>query len=143
MQFFYNDKMPLRILDEGQFWKRQENEHTVVIRQLAPDLERSFMEALAAWELAFAQTEEVFTRYMETIIRSGNKIAPEILSQIKELVTFSLQQSQQFIQFLTQMLTESVPVKKSKVLQTVLHHMIRESEYFTGIVQALLSKNIL
>jgi len=36
MQFYYGHQMPLRILDEAEFWKRQEEEHTIVIRELVP-----------------------------------------------------------------------------------------------------------
>jgi hypothetical protein len=36
MQFYYGQQMPLRILDEAEFWKHQEEEHTVVIRELTP-----------------------------------------------------------------------------------------------------------
>lgn len=39
MQFYYDDKMPLHILDEGEFWKHQEAEHTQVITALTPNLE--------------------------------------------------------------------------------------------------------
>lgn len=34
MQFYYGNQMPLRVLDECEFWKHQEEEHTVVIREL-------------------------------------------------------------------------------------------------------------
>lgn len=143
MQFFYDDKLPLRILDEGQFWKRQESEHTVVIRELAPDLEKPFVEALAIWEQAFNQTENLFIRLIETVTRSGKRVAPEVLKQIHDLVAFSLQQSQQFVLLLNQILTESEAIKKNKTAQVVIKHIIRESEYFIGIVGALLSKQLL
>jgi hypothetical protein len=32
MQFYYGDRNLLRVLDEIEFWKRQEAGHTVVIR---------------------------------------------------------------------------------------------------------------
>lgn len=40
MQFYYGQHMPLRILDEAEFWKHQEEEHTVVIRELVTGLEK-------------------------------------------------------------------------------------------------------
>jgi hypothetical protein len=46
MQFYYGQQMPLRILDEAEFWKHQEEEHTVVIRELVAGLESSYIEAL-------------------------------------------------------------------------------------------------
>ena len=143
MQFFYDDKMPLRILDEGKFWKHQEREHTVVIRQLVPNLEKPFVDALAAWEQALLETEDTFTRFIETVVRSGKHISREVLGQVRELVTFALHQSEQFVGLLDQLLTGSEPVKASRVVQTVVHHIRRESEYFMGIVNALLSKNLL
>ena len=39
MRFYYGDKTPLRVLDEIEFWKQQESEHTVVILQIVDDLE--------------------------------------------------------------------------------------------------------
>jgi hypothetical protein len=59
MQFYYDDKMPLRILDEGEFWKHQESEHTDVIRALVKDLEPQFVTALQAWEQALANTSNI------------------------------------------------------------------------------------
>jgi len=143
MQFFYDDKMPLRILDEGQFWKTQEREHTIVIRQLVPNLEKPFVDALAAWEQAFLETEDTFTRFIETVVRSGKNVCRDVLCQVSELVQFALHQSEQFVKLLDQLLTESAPVKGSPVVQAVIHHIRRESEYFMGIVNALLSKNLL
>jgi len=46
MQFYYGNQMPLRVLDEAEFWKHQEEEHTVVIRELVKDLEQKYVEAL-------------------------------------------------------------------------------------------------
>jgi len=41
MQFCYGDKNHIRILEEAEFWKRQEAEHTVVIRKLYRTWKRS------------------------------------------------------------------------------------------------------
>ena len=143
MQFYYDEKMPLRILDEGEFWKQQESEHTVVIRELVKDLESEYVEALKSWEQAFAQTEAVFGRYIETVVRSGRKIRSRVLKQIKELVTFSVHQSQQFILLLNHLGAESTALRDNPTAIVVLNHIRRESEYFIGISEALLSKNIL
>jgi len=50
MQFYYGDMMPLRILDEGEFWKLQEAEHTAVIRAFVPNLEQHDVDAMESWE---------------------------------------------------------------------------------------------
>ncbi|USG67265.1 DUF2935 domain-containing protein [Brevibacillus ruminantium] len=143
MQFYYDDKMPLRILDEGVFWKQQENEHTVVLREIAPNLEAPFVEALKAWEQAFAQTHGMFVRYVEAVVRSGNQVSDDLVRQIKELVTFSMQQSEQFIQLLNQMGESSAPYRNNPFATTVLNHIRRESDYFIGITKALFSKGII
>ncbi len=135
--------MPLRILDEGQFWKHQEAEHTQVIRALAPNLEAPFVAALEKWELAFQQTEALFVRYIEAVARSGATPSSAVMGQIRELVLFSANQSVEFIAFLDQLAAESVPIKTNMVAKTVLHHIRRESEYFVGITQAMLTEKVI
>jgi len=141
LQFYYDEKMPLRVLDEGEFWKLQESEHTVVIRELVPNLEAPFVDALQQWEQAFSQTQGLFVRYIETVVRSGLHVSEQILQQILELVQYALNQSEQFIQFLNQLAAESQPIKTNPTAITVLNHIRRESEYFIGIAQTVLSKN--
>lgn len=46
MQYYYGNQMPLRVLDEAEFWKHQEEEHTIVIRELVRNLEQKYVEAL-------------------------------------------------------------------------------------------------
>ncbi len=97
MQFYYGEKMPLRILDEGEFWKQQEAEHTVVIRELVPNLEPKFVEALQAWEQALSRTQAVFVQYIEAAVRGGQYMQPQFYEQVLALVQYALQESQQFI----------------------------------------------
>jgi len=139
MQFYYGEQMPLRILDEGEFWKLQEAEHTDVIRALVPNLEQPFVEALQAWEQALSQTQATFVRYIELVGRSGYKVSSDVYKQIMDLVSFSLRQSEQFIALLNQLGTQSAALKSDPTAITVLNHIRRESEYFIGIAQALLS----
>ena len=73
MRYFYGDKTPLRILDEIELWKRQESEHTIVIRQIVPNLERDFEEKLKNWELNLSKTAAAAVRYIEEVIKmQGN-----------------------------------------------------------------------
>lgn len=69
MQFYYGEKMPLRILDEAEFWKQQEAEHTVVIKELVKNLESRYVEALNEWEKALTDTHQLVVRWIETKIR--------------------------------------------------------------------------
>ncbi|MCM3767146.1 DUF2935 domain-containing protein [Neobacillus niacini] len=141
MQFYYGNQMPLRILDEAEFWKHQEEEHTVVIRELVKGLEQEFVDALKKWEAALAETHQQVVRYIETVIRSGAQVTQELYQHVMQLVTFCLQQSDQFIQLCRQIKTESAAVSANATAKVVLDHIIRESEYFTGIAQTLLYNN--
>jgi hypothetical protein len=140
MQFYYGDKMPLRILDEGEFWKLQETEHTDVIQALVPNLEPQFVQALKSWEQAFSRTQATFVQYIETVVRSGQHINPQFYTQVMQLVQFATNQSQQFIILLNQLGTESQALKQNPIAIVVLNHIRRESEYFIGISQAFLFK---
>jgi len=57
MQFCYGDKNHIRILEEAEFWKRQEAEHTVVIRKIVQDLEEKFTEKLDEYQKILSATE--------------------------------------------------------------------------------------
>jgi hypothetical protein len=138
MQFYYGDKMPLRILDEGEFWKHQEAEHTEVIRALVPKLEPQFVQALQAWEQALSQTQAVFVRYIETVVRSTQPLPPNFYADVLQLVQFALQQSLEFIALLDKMAKESQALNQNPTALVVLNHIRRESEYFIGISQTLL-----
>jgi hypothetical protein len=141
MQFYYGDQMPLRILDEGEFWKHQEAEHTEVIRALVPNLEPRFVQALMTWEQAFSQTQAEFVRDIETVVRSaGRPLNPAFYTHVMELVQFAMKQSEQFILLLNQLGTESQALKHNQTAIVVLNHIRRESEYFIGITKALLNQ---
>ncbi len=140
MQFYYGEKMPLRVLDEVEFWKLQEAEHTVVIRELAGNLEPQFVSALQEWEQAFSQTNAAARRFIETEIRSKGHLRPEQHREIMLLVDCALSQSYQFVQFLNFLAAESDVIKNNPTAITVLNHIRRESEYFIGIAQAVLRK---
>lgn len=138
MQFYYGDKMPLRILDEGEFWKHQEAEHTQVIRALVPNLEPQFVSALQAWEQELSRTQATFVQYIETLIRTGQHQNRAFYARVLQLVQFALQQSLQFIALLNRLGTESAAIRANATAIVVLNHIRRESEYFIGISQALL-----
>lgn len=138
MQFYYGHQLPLRILDEAEFWKHQEEEHTVVIRELVQGLEQKYVHALKEWEKALSQTHHEVIRFIETVIRSGQYIPIQLYQHVLQLVLFCLQQSLDFIKLCEQIKTRSEAVSKNRTAIVVLDHIIRESEYFVGIAQALL-----
>ncbi|RAK19151.1 protein of unknown function (DUF2935) [Anoxybacillus vitaminiphilus] len=138
MQFYYGEQMPLRMLDEAEFWKHQEEEHTVVIRELVAGLEEPFVEALKKWEEVLSATHQQVVRYIESLIRSSYYIPAQLYQQVLQLISYCLQQSLDFIKLCQQIKTESEAVSKNPTAKVVLNHIIRESEYFVGIAQTLL-----
>ncbi len=138
MQFYYGGQMPLRILDEAEFWKHQEQEHTVVIRELVDNLEEEYVNALMEWEKALGETHKQVIRFIETVVRSNYQISNDLYQQVMQLVSFSLQQSLEFIKICQLIKTESAVVSANPTAKVVIDHIIRESEYFVGIAQALL-----
>jgi hypothetical protein len=138
VQFFYGEHMPLRILDEGEFWKHQEAEHTTVIQALVPNLEPQFVEALKMWEQALSRTQATFVQYIEAAVRMGPRIPPQFHAQVMQLVQFAVEQSHQFIGLLNRLGTESHALMHNQTAIAVLNHIRRESEYFIGVSQAYL-----
>jgi len=138
MQFYYGHQMPLRVLDEAEFWKQQEEEHTVVIRELVSNLEQKYVEALKEWESEFAKTHQRVVRYIETVNRSNGQVSQKLRQDTLQLVDFCLNQSEEFIEFCRTLMKESEPISTNPTAKVVLNHIIVESEYFIGVAQTIL-----
>ncbi|MGG0793199.1 DUF2935 domain-containing protein [Brevibacillus laterosporus] len=138
MQYYYGNQMPLRVLDEAEFWKHQEEEHTVVIRELVRNLEQKYVEALKEWEKAFAQAHHQVIRYIETVNRSQGQVSQALFQDIMQLTSFCLHQSEQFINFCRTIMEESKPISTNSTAKVVINHIIVESEYFIGVAQTIL-----
>ncbi|MGI6575290.1 MAG: DUF2935 domain-containing protein [bacterium] len=69
-------------MDEAEFWKQQEAEYTVVIRQIVSDLEPELVRQLKQFELAFQQTKGLAVRCMEALNRAGSCLHPNLRQQI-------------------------------------------------------------
>ncbi|QKY70445.1 DUF2935 domain-containing protein [Lentibacillus sp. CBA3610] len=142
MQFYYGSQMPLRVLDEAEFWKQQEAEHTVVMRELVTNLEQEYVDALNRWESELDASHQHVKRFMESVIRSKNNITATLQQQVLELVSFCLQESEAFIQFCRQVKDDSSAVSGNQTAKVVIDHIIDESEYFIGIAQTILYEKI-
>ncbi|MFB9974620.1 DUF2935 domain-containing protein [Allobacillus sp. SKP2-8] len=138
MQYYYGNQMPLRVLDEAEFWKHQEEEHTVVIRELVGNLEQQYVNALKEWELEFKNTHHRVIRFIETVNRSNGQVSQALYHDTMQLLSFCLQQSQQFINFCHTIMEESQPISTNPTAKVVLNHIIVESEYFIGVAQTIL-----
>ncbi|HLR67752.1 DUF2935 domain-containing protein [Virgibacillus alimentarius] len=142
MQFYYGSQMPLRILDETEFWKEQEAEHTIVMRELMTDLEKHYIDGLNRWEEVLESTHQQVRRFITSLKRSNYHISPPLYQQVMELVTFCLQESVAFTQFCRQIKTESQAAKGNHTAKVVIDHIIDESEYFMGIAQTILYEKL-
>lgn len=138
MQYYYGDKMFLRVLDEAEFWKQQESEHTVVIRQVVPGLEEEYVQQLLDWEQALSQTHATAVKYIEAVIRSGSHVSPQLQQEIMQFINFCLCQSQEFVRFLNLIASTSRAIRGNPIATTVIDHIRRESEYFIGIAMVAL-----
>lgn len=139
MQFCYGDMNHVRILEEAEFWKRQEAEHTVVIREIVPDLEQEFVNQLIDYQRILSATEATILQYIERLNRTCFKITPEVEEKVTGIIDVTVKQSQTFIDFLNNMMKNSVAVKSSLTAPIVIAHIIRESEYYIGIAKAYLT----
>ncbi len=138
MQYYFWDKNPLRLLDEAEFWKRQEKEHTDVIRNTTPDLEPKYIKQLGEFNLAFTQMEGKAVQLIETTVRSKDIISPSLKKDISMFIDASIAQSQQFVDLLDSMLANSKAVQANQFSQILIDHIRRESEYFIGIAQTIM-----
>jgi len=138
VQFYYGSQMPLRVLDECEFWKLQESEHAVVIPEAVPHLEERYVDDLKQWEMALSHTHQRVIRFMETAIRSGGTFSPALYHDLMQLVQHCLQESQQFIQFCHMLIQQSAAISTSMTAVTIMKHIIRESQYFIGIAQTII-----
>ena len=139
----YGHLLPLRTLEEIRFWKEQEKEHTLIIRTLVPDLEPSYVKLLEEWEAAFANSERVANQLIKQLLPATQPPAPYIMRSIDQLVQTAKHQSKEFIKQLYIILEQSAAVRAVPFAQTFILHIIRESEYFLGVLETLSQPGIL
>ena len=78
-------------------------------------------------------------KYVESVTRSRGMISRELKIQMINLIKRCIEQSESFIELLEEMLNNSHAVQSDKISQTIIYHQIRESKYFIGIDQLILS----
>jgi|GEM_PF-141367 len=139
MRFNYGEMNSLRALEEAEFWKHQEGEHTQVIQEVVMDLEDEYVDKLIEYKGIFDATEARLIQYIETIINLKNSITPEMEQEIMQMINLTIMQSQVFIDFLGKLIKESTAVSNNPIANVVIHHIRRESEYYIGIVKAFLA----
>ena len=138
MQFYYGSQMPLRVLDEAEFWKKQESEHTVLARKLVNNLEQEYVDGLRRWKDVLDTTHEHAKRYIESAVRSDNQLAPHLYDQLLDLVSFCAQESVAFIQYCKEIRDQSKAIVDNHTAKVVIAYIIKESEGFTSSAQNIL-----
>lgn len=141
MRFIYGDNNAMRALDEVEFWKHQEGEHTDVIQEISPDLEEEYISKLNEYKEIFNSTEARITQYIETLVNYNGALTSEIIQYIMQLIDISTRQSQVFVNFIGDMLKNSEAIKNNPMAVVVANHIRRESEYFIGLITAFLSED--
>lgn len=134
----YGPFLPVRILEEIRFWKEQEAEHTEVIQAIIPGLEEGFVKLLNEWKDVFTSTYEAADQLLQYGITSKEAACdPELIRETEKLLDASFRQSAEFIRQLYYILDQSKAAKSVPLAKTVLLHIIRESEYFLGVLETL------
>jgi len=139
MQFYYGEQNVLRALDEAEFWKHQEAEHTDLIPVVTPGLEPEYLAKLEKLGIEMRDLHSEIVKYIESSVRGGRMLGREIYAQILNLLTVCVDQSNDFVGLLNELLYSSRAVKEAAAAQGVIHHMIRESQYYIGIGQLILT----
>lgn len=138
MLFVYGPYLPVRILEEIRFWKEQETEHTDVIKAIVPGLEPNFVKLLDEWKQVFASTQQAADQLLQFGVSSKEAACdPWLIKETERLLEASFRQSQEFIRQLYIILDLSAAAKSVPLAKTVLLHIIRESEYFLGVLETL------
>ncbi|MCM3341493.1 DUF2935 domain-containing protein [Paenibacillus sp. MER TA 81-3] len=137
MLHVYGPLMPIRLLEEIVFWKRQEKEHTEVIRAIVPQLEEVYVQLLLEWEQVFAKTEATAAAWLDSVVNHPHAMDASLQHQLELLLKASVYQSEQFLQQLEQVKRHSHAVQSIPLAPIVIDHIASESQYFLNVVQEL------
>ncbi|MBN3524797.1 Fe-Mn family superoxide dismutase [Paenibacillus apiarius] len=137
MLHVYGPLMPVRLLEEIVFWKKQEEEHTEVIRAIVPQLEDVYVQLLLEWEQVFAKTAATAAAWLDSVLNHPHAPDAANQQQLDLLLKASVYQSEQFLQQLGQIKQHSQAVKSVPLAPIVLDHIASESQYFLNVVHEL------
>lgn len=137
MLYIYGAMLPARILEEIRFWKQQEMEHTEVIKAIIPSLETVYVKLLDDWAIVFGETQKAADQLLRQVLATSGALSPQPIAQIELILRVSLEQSKEFIRQLHMIKENSASVKQVPLADTVLLHIIRESEYFIDVLKEL------
>jgi Fe-Mn family superoxide dismutase len=133
------DTNHVRILEEIAFWKEKEAEHTQLIRQIIPNLEKEYVDQLQAWETAFKENEKAAKELIEWTSHNLYACDPKIQSQVATLTKSSIEQSEEFNRQLAYMKAHSDAIKSMPQFIPTIKHIQSESCYVAHTLQSLFS----
>ncbi|MDK8182757.1 Fe-Mn family superoxide dismutase [Paenibacillus sp. UMB4589-SE434] len=139
MLTIYGPLMPVRLLEEIQCWKNQEQEHTVLVHQMVPELEPTYVQLLNEWEHVFIKTEETARNWLHAIQKNNGQTDAALNDQIELLLKAAVYQSEQFTEQLDYLKQYSQAVQNLPLVSLVIAHIVRESYVFVSAAQALAS----
>ncbi|WP_028544650.1 Fe-Mn family superoxide dismutase [Paenibacillus taiwanensis] len=137
MLTIYGPLMPVRLLEEIISWKNQEQEHTVLIQKIVPDLEPTYVQLLEEWEHVFIKTEETARNWLLAIQNNNGQTDQALNEQIELLLKAAVYQSEQFTQQLEYLKQYSQAVHNLPLVTLVIAHIVRESYVFVSATQTL------
>ncbi|AKG37393.1 Fe-Mn family superoxide dismutase [Paenibacillus durus] len=132
MLYPYGPPSSVRILEEISFWKNQEKENTALIKFAFPELEAPYVKLMDDWAAVFAATGNAARSLLETppSIAAPSGADP---TEAERLAAAAGEQSREFIRQLTA-IHEQTPALRGAAEEAFLPHVIRETEYFLGVL---------
>lgn len=110
VQYYYGEQNIYRALDEAEFWKNQEAEHTTVIILTTPGLEQEYVDKLHQFELEFRRLHSELVLLIESVTRSKFALTRDLKAGMISLIKECIQSSQMFVIFLQELLQNSSAV---------------------------------
>lgn len=133
----YGSRMPLRVLEEIETWKRREKDHAAVIRELVPGLEWPYVQLLQDWERLFARTQERAQEILQKVLplRNDPQTSDWQEGDLTKLLEDSRTQSREFVRQLGLLQAQSAAVRRMPAAPALFAHICKESDAYREHVQ--------
>lgn len=143
MLMVYNSLMPLRIMEEVRFWKMREKENIAMLSELCTGIEPHFAQLLQAWADVLHKTGDAADRWIKSSLNES--LAMHNLAQnqsdYNKMMRHAVKQSEDLTQHLHKLAAQSHTISNSPPIIVVVQHIIRESEYFLGVFNSVITEH--
>ncbi|WP_025696650.1 DUF2935 domain-containing protein, partial [Paenibacillus forsythiae] len=133
MLYKYGPPSSVRILEEIRFWKNQEKDNAALVKLAVPELKAPFVKLMDEWAAVFAASENAARSLLERAQSPGTGGDADP-AEVERLAEAAREQSREFIRHLNA-IQEQSPELRGAAADTYLTHVIRETEYFLGILK--------